>query len=1461
MPWNESLCWWLVYSALLSVVVLTLGGGAALLCRQPARRLRIIELSLAGCLIAPLLGMVPGYPQLAIGWPAARTEYTIDRSMDSPVILSAAKNPSATAGEILRYAQDDGRRLGHDDGRRPDQSAASDFSSNVIAEPPEPPAPALDVGAWLVALYLLGVAIGIAWWLVGVAALLRILWTAQPAPPRCRQLLAEIAGRRSDRVRLLASRRAKQPFASAWWPMAIVLPQNLCNDEQAVRWALAHEWTHIEQHDFRAWFAAGLARVLFFYQPLVWWLHRQLRLCQDFVADARASRQASQPEDYAEFLTLRAAAGSLHPAMVGLGMGFSKGKSELYRRIVMLVQNPPLESRAPRLWTVSVTCAALLFVAAVSAITLSPQAAAQVAKKADEAAVKEPTKGADASPAAKADEPKNKPKPWTLPNGTTMWESSSTWGGSPIDDKELNKLIKEKKYEFVKTFDSNNGEKEYVYRFTFSDGRKVNTNFSMPLEKVSSWDDYRQKQEQQRERRHERINQAIRAGRVRLLNLEVMESQVCRDYESGKKFKVQRIRLADRSEIALPRADYGAIPPSVKQTSWQEHLDAIRHGKRELVELETINNYTYEMTADDGTKEIFNYGGGKPLEVGKTATKGSGGNFMITEKKGKDGTTEMLHGVRPQGNCSLSGKVVAEATGKPVAGARMYLHYNITHGSIFVNTDSDGNFEIKDIPTGPFSLQMSHTAGYQDASYSPNGKPGRFPPFSLKDGEHRSGIVLKAKQACRVSGKVLDEHGRTPEDVDMLTVLAWFQRDDGSKGYESEQAHVNRADGSYVIDGLDNKPVYLMAINWRAAREGTVWPPIYYPGAFSRSDAKLITFDKSSHIEDINITRRKEGGLILEGTVHDEAGKPVPEAFVVVHRRDMLFDFDTAYTDAEGHYQIQGLGTGQLLVHVDAAHRGFVRTRTPIELDKANKKTQCDFTLHRGVLISGKFVDEKGKDWQIGESYGYAAQISKDRPSRSQFELNEGNFSLTDFWNKHRPESTEKSAPGAFLLGEGDYDCDQAIFPTTSTFIIQGMMPGHTMIGLSPNKEKQKVVKILYDGRDILTSGMDTKPGDEIKDVTIVIGAEPAAGSAGASPPHDAQQKDTPPPSTGKASGTPAAAAANGIQPLDLLTIRVAGTIIDEPIDGVYLVEPSGQVTLGPVYGRVELKGLTLEAAEAAVQKQLAKTLARTDVQVIAAGRATQWRSGRLPAAPYRISANDLLQIQVVGTIIGQPIDGNIAVEPGGTVPLGPAYGRAEVKGLTLEEAEQAIAKQLKKILMRPDVSVTLAGWKSDAQLKADLEAAMAKHDRELKKAEQDRKAREKNRSAAKPKPTTDQVLVEDLALEVLVAIREKKDDSLKAMAVDSIKGWRDALPHFALECRERFTQNTGKSFVMYPVESLVEGNMAVVKCERPKEIPGDVCLVLYFVKTGDGWRNWMLRNSPPGRPLSEFLKEKPPAK
>ena len=135
--------------------------------------------------------------------------------------------------------------------------------------------------------------------------------------------------------------------------------------------------------------------------------------------------------------------------------------------------------------------------------------------------------------------------------------------------------------------------------------------------------------------------------------------------------------------------------------------------------------------------------------------------------------------------------------------------------------------------------------------------------------------------------------------------------------------------------------------------------------------------------------------------------------------------------------------------------RGVVRTRTPIDLDKTSTKVNRDFTLRRGVLISGKLVDEKGDAWQIGTSFGQAyAGKDPGRDKGGKDKQDFSGFSLTNFRNRHRPADVQEGSGGSFAMGEGDYRDGEMIFPTESTFIIQGMMPGHTTLDFTPSKEK-----------------------------------------------------------------------------------------------------------------------------------------------------------------------------------------------------------------------------------------------------------------------------------------------------------------------------------------------------------------------------------------------------------------------
>ena len=239
-----------------------------------------------------------------------------------------------------------------------------------------PPAPTTwqlprDYRLYIVIAYLAGTGTMLAWSLLGLLAIARLLRSSRQASDTVRAVFREVAGPASDRVALFVSPRANQPCALLWRRPTIVLPQSLADagDQRQLRFALAHEWSHVARGDVWSWSLSSLVRWFYFYQPLLWHLRRQLRLCQDYLADARSAGKAS--EDYAEFLTSYSSR-LKHPNLAP-GLGIAGRTSELHRRVVMLLdQHLPLETAAPRRWNLFVLPIAVLLLAAVACVRAEP---------------------------------------------------------------------------------------------------------------------------------------------------------------------------------------------------------------------------------------------------------------------------------------------------------------------------------------------------------------------------------------------------------------------------------------------------------------------------------------------------------------------------------------------------------------------------------------------------------------------------------------------------------------------------------------------------------------------------------------------------------------------------------------------------------------------------------------------------------------------------------------------------------------------------------------------------------------------------------------------------------------------------------------------------------------------------------------------------------------------------------
>jgi polysaccharide export outer membrane protein len=137
------------------------------------------------------------------------------------------------------------------------------------------------------------------------------------------------------------------------------------------------------------------------------------------------------------------------------------------------------------------------------------------------------------------------------------------------------------------------------------------------------------------------------------------------------------------------------------------------------------------------------------------------------------------------------------------------------------------------------------------------------------------------------------------------------------------------------------------------------------------------------------------------------------------------------------------------------------------------------------------------------------------------------------------------------------------------------------------------------------------------------------------------------------------------IQSFDSLQVIVEGTLLEQPINGLYVVEPGGMLDLGPSYGKVMVGGQSLEEAQDAVFRHLKRVLKEPQVSLTLAQAAGQ-----------------------------QQIAGEHLVGPDGTINLG-TYGSVYVTGLTLEEAKNKIEKHLDRFLDAPLVSVDVFSYNS----------------------------------------------------------------------------------------------------------------------------------------------------------------------
>jgi hypothetical protein len=433
---------WLLRTALGGGLILLLTRLLMGLTRSPARRQRQGEwgvaaaLVLAGLALAPAWLSLPLLPAPSPASPAAPVAKADDNRRDPPNSTAGAEAaPEAEWAWVPPALPEQPQPPAAPTPAPPGRSMRAEVE-------PAPSAPDGAAGwTWdgvariVLAAYALAGGLLLGRWLLGYVGLWWLLRRTEAVPPTLARLFADMTHGR--RARLVLAPGVRVPFSFGLWRPTVVLPAALGHGapEGVLRWVLAHELSHLERRDAWGGLLLALGQGAYFYLPWFWWLRRQVRLCQEYVADAAAVSAAGGPAaDYAQFLLSWNAV----PPPPAAGTGVCGSNSDLYRRITMLLQTKAPEGRCPRRWSLTFGCGLLALAVLAAGVRLRAAAADEDAPKKDkaEAQKKEEPKKKDEVKKSK------KRRPGAAWNVDVEELLKSLQGAGKLDEKQAKELRK-----------------------------------------------------------------------------------------------------------------------------------------------------------------------------------------------------------------------------------------------------------------------------------------------------------------------------------------------------------------------------------------------------------------------------------------------------------------------------------------------------------------------------------------------------------------------------------------------------------------------------------------------------------------------------------------------------------------------------------------------------------------------------------------------------------------------------------------------------------------------------------------------------------------------------------------------------------------------------------------------------------------------------------------------------------
>ena len=218
---------------------------------------------------------------------------------------------------------------------------------------------------------------------------------------------------------------------------------------------------------------------------------------------------------------------------------------------------------------------------------------------------------------------------------------------------------------------------------------------------------------------------------------------------------------------------------------------------------------------------------------------------------------------------------VLQSNGSPIRSAEVRLRSANGHDSRIATTDSNGQYEIRDLAPGEWTLKASKP-GFVSQSGGPSSPTSEERPITIDNGQRLSFDIVLSR-AGAIAGRVLDDGGEPLADV---VVQAFKRRTSADRTQFTPAGVADRTDdtGAFRLYAIPPGTYYVRAVVGAGNRapgfvseEGA----IYYPGTSNPENAETVAIAAGQDQLGITLVIPQSfAGVRIAGTIFTASGKP-----------------------------------------------------------------------------------------------------------------------------------------------------------------------------------------------------------------------------------------------------------------------------------------------------------------------------------------------------------------------------------------------------------------------------------------------------------------------------------------------------------------------------------------------------------------------------------------------------------